>query len=161
MPAPGASGNILTSNGTEWLSTPPGTNAQFTTWIPRIAAVDGSESGWVYAHQSGMAVKVGRQVNFSMSIWLSQRGTATNALCIKGFPFLPFALGGFYQANPISYYTALSFNCTQLGLWFYSGIDYMFLKGTSIDAGQSLGSMDFNSFTNTTVLITNGSYFTE
>ena len=104
--APGSSGNVLTSDGTDWASSaaPAASSVAFPatqsasadantlddyeegSWTPVLGG-DGGTTGQTYATQGGTYVKVGRHVIAGGTLNISATGTLTSYLVIKGLPF--------------------------------------------------------------------------
>ena len=104
--APGSSGNVLKSDGTDWASSaaPAASSVAFPatqsasadantlddyeegSWTPVLGG-DGGTTGQTYATQGGTYVKVGRHVIAGGTLNISATGTLTSYLVIKGLPF--------------------------------------------------------------------------
>jgi len=130
--APGSSGNVLTSDGTDWASSaaPAASSVAFPatqvasadantlddyeegTWTPVLAG-NGGVSGQTYATQAGNYVKVGRHVIAGGTLNISATGTLTTYLVIKG---LPFTSGGGNHSGGMQFTRISSFViCVNIG----------------------------------------------
>ncbi len=81
----GTSGNVLTSDGTNWSSATPIVNVGVTSFTP-VLNFGGATTGITYTNQGGKYVRAGSIVYFEVFITLSSKGSATGAATITGLP---------------------------------------------------------------------------
>jgi len=97
------------------------------TWTPIIGGTT-SESGQSYSGQTGYYTKIGRQVTVTFRVVLTNKGTITGDVAIKGLPFT--------AANTISfgscatYFEALATSWNVIFLMVSNGSSYATLDGT-------------------------------
>ena len=123
------------------------------TFTP-VLKFNGATTGITYSTQAGVYTKVGRQVNFSVEIRLSNKGSATGTCTIDDLPFTSGNITGNYGSCMISYATSFT---VETGTHFTidpntTNIKLRFMNGTF---SNNYGSGQFD---NSTVLLLTGSY---
>lgn len=85
------------------------------TWTPVIGGVT-SETGQSYTYQKGTYVKVGKLVMAACRVTLSNKGTITGAVVVKGLPFASeSSLSDHIYAATVSYWANLGTGSVSVG----------------------------------------------
>jgi len=150
----GTSGNVLTSDGTNWTSS---SVTSSSTWIPQLQ-FGGSGSGITYTTQSAFYSKVGNLVFINVNIVLSNKGSATGTATILGLPFLTTADICTQFAAVSNYSTAANYNQT-----FTQNVASSFTLGLyqqRDNAIAAFSTMSDTNFTNTSTINVSGFYIT-
>ena len=119
----GTSGNVLQSDGTNFVSTTPGSS--LTSFTPTLT-LGGASVGMTYTQQLGYYYTIGKSVTFTVQITLSAKGSSTGQanISISGIGSTP---GAARQAFQVFYDTAsgtrttLPAGCTSLNPYIDSG----------------------------------------
>ena len=123
------------------------------TFTP-VLKFNGGTTGITYSTQAGVYTKIGRQVNFSIEIRLSNKGSSTGTCTIDDLPFTAGNITGNYGSCMISYATSFT---VETGTHFTidpntTNIKLRFMNGRF---SNNYGSGQFD---NSTVLLLTGSY---
>jgi len=123
------------------------------TFTP-VLKFNGATTGITYSTQAGVYTKVGRQVNFSVEIRLSNKGSATGTCTIEGLPFTSANITGNYGSCMISYSTAITIE---------SGTHFTIDQNSAIIRPRFMNGTFSNNygsgqFENNSTLILTGSY---
>lgn len=137
--APGASGNLLTSNGTTWVSSAPASETP-TSWTPDLSFTVPGNLSVTYSVQSGTYIKRGRLVTawFMISTSAFTHTTATGVLRITG---LPFAISNSHEMHmPLGAFAGITkANYTQFECRMTNGDS--FLEIIASGSGQTLATV--------------------
>jgi len=122
------SGNVIPASGFGIdFSATPGTGTselladyEEGTWTPLIGGESG-QSGQIYGVQRGAYTKIGRMVVCTFDVLLSNKGTITGDVVIKGLPFTTIS-------GDSARYPSVS-----IGLWQNLTTSYVYISGIVID----------------------------
>jgi hypothetical protein len=97
------------------------------TWTPVIGGST-SESGQSYSGQTGYYTKIGRVVTTSFRVVLTNKGTITGDVVIKGLPFT--AQNSIFYAGGTAYWTGLATSWNYVLLEVGANTTFAYLDGT-------------------------------
>jgi hypothetical protein len=97
------------------------------TWTPVIGGT-GGESGQSYGGQTGYYTKIGRQVTVTFRVLLSNKGTITGNVAIKGLPFTIDGSGVSHGAG-VTYFEGLATSWSSIFLMATGGETYATIDG--------------------------------
>ena len=123
------------------------------TFTP-VLKFGGGTTGITYSTQAGVYTKVGRQVNFSIEIRLSNKGSATGTCTIDDLPFTSASITGNYGSCIISYATSFT---VETGTHFTIDPGTTNIKPRFMN-GRFSNNYGSGQFDNSTVLLLTGSY---
>ncbi len=120
---PSTSGAGITFPATQSASTDANTLDDYEegTWTPTIVGTGGSIGSQAYSVQAGRYVKIGRFVLLTGYIVLTNKGSWTGDVEIKGFPFTVTNEASSYSAHNF-YYGAMTLPASTYGLGAYVNI---------------------------------------
>lgn len=108
------------------------------TWTPIIGGGT-SQTGQSYTHQYGRYVKVGKLVTAHFDVLLSNKGTITGAVQLKGLPFSSVAgtSGVDVGTGAIGYFAGMATNWTDLSGHVSGGSTAVVMYGVSAAAAAA------------------------
>lgn len=124
------------------------------TFTPEIQ-FGGATTGITYSSRSGFFVKTGNVINFSISISLSNKGSATGDMTIDGLPFTNSATSGHAATVAGNLILDASYDT------FKAIVDASATTVSILQEGSNVVplSVDDASFNNTTFIAMTGAYF--
>ena len=125
------------------------------TWTPDLN-FGGNTTGIVYTHQTGLYVKTGRVVNFSLRIRISASGSATGNATIEGLPYAPSSSLNGYVNRAYTAHTSAITASAPAGVIIDTN-DYIRLYESLGTAPAALTEADFGAWSYFTIV---GSYQT-
>lgn len=123
-----------------------------------VLSFGGASVGITYGSQKGEYSQIGNTVSYAIQINLTSKGSSTGVAVISGFPVAVGASGpAIYNANITLYNSVLT--AATLPTGFHSTTQFALESFSPYAAGTAAALVDTN-FTNTTILLMQGHYFT-
>lgn len=149
----GTTGNLLTSDGTNWVSS-AFTNTPTTTYTPVLSFGNGT-TGITYTTQRGRYAQVGNVVTYSIELLLSSKGSSTGSARIT----LPIATAAtILQGHVVAFWSGLTLTANYTTVAGYSSAVSTQIELIINGSAQSSTAMNDTMFANTSYIILNGSY---